>query len=811
MPRRGSNSELPPLSEATRGRPPRRSSLAAELAKTIGSTANPAQVRNKRRASAHGRGFKVAVEMLPALQAEERATKEREIRMRLRDVDTTYTQYFMRAEHTKAVLGLDVDTLQRDVRRVKEVMRAQNRFIIKTNSSFMQALDCCTVLALMFTATVTPYQISFINGDSGLVLLVCDRIVILIFTIGIVVSFLTPYREPLWKGGALVKDHRRIAVHYLRSWFAFDFISTLPLDELIVLFAGSISESNSTTLQLFRIVRLTRLVKLGRLARALRVVQRIAVLLEHKSELLNFSYTTRTLLQWMLLMMLTVHWFCCMWGVCAQMQYGQRTAKLYAGLADACRAQVDTSSTCLLPCELDALAVQVGEQRAFIQSREPWPCRMVTRGDFASGANATSSVDVYLYLLHSSGNFREARRPEENFLYYFVSYGTLIMRTLFIGAISGVRANSSPLLKAWQRRMDHLNMFLKEMNARPSLRDRCRKFLRDSYELELKRSFTNLYQSFSPRLGNEMRSVQTYSILGGVYFFVDCEHEYLRDLSPKLMYEAFERSEQIKHSEPTLYIVIEGTAVLGGRPLAAGQSWGFDVLIHSNSLRDDRIASALTFCQICCLSHDDLWEVARAYPASAKVLRFEALRLAIYRSQHMIAQYATVRGKERGSKNIIDDALRNLGENVPIEHSEAHTFLRSINGNVPLRGLATEQVQSADERLASRARTALQQEAELERKTRVSTPEKRTLMMTEDGAIDEAFDATAAVPPPLSSRAQIALASEVREMREDMRRVTAALEQQAVVLAGMQRISRLSHPRRQNVTKEGHQAESLAA
>ena len=50
------------------------------------------------------------------------------------------------------------------------------------------------------------------------------------------------------------------------------------------------------------------------------------------------------------------------------------------------------------------------------------------------------------------------------------------------------------------------------------------------------------------------------------------------------------------------------------------------------------------------------------YPASAKHLRIEALKLAIYRSQHLLAQYALSRGKDGDGPELIGEALQNLGE-----------------------------------------------------------------------------------------------------------------------------------------------------
>ena len=127
-----------------------------------------------------------------------------------------------------------------------------------------------------------------------------NYVVFFVFLVGMVLQFFQPYRESYLVGGARVKNHRKIAIRYLRSWFALDFISTMPY-ELVANLAmyGSFRPSTnlgvdaaasdgsgggtsvvvlkaSTTLRLLRLLRIMRLLKLGRVARASRVASRMA-------------------------------------------------------------------------------------------------------------------------------------------------------------------------------------------------------------------------------------------------------------------------------------------------------------------------------------------------------------------------------------------------------------------------------------------------------------------------------------------------------------------------------------------------------
>ncbi len=48
------------------------------------------------------------------------------------------------------------------------------------------------------------------------------------FLLDILINFLTTYPES--ETEEIVKNHRRIAIHYLKTWFAVDFIAVIPFD-----------------------------------------------------------------------------------------------------------------------------------------------------------------------------------------------------------------------------------------------------------------------------------------------------------------------------------------------------------------------------------------------------------------------------------------------------------------------------------------------------------------------------------------------------------------------------------------------------
>jgi hypothetical protein len=87
--------------------------------------------------------------------------------------------------------------------------------------------------------------------------------------------------------------------------------------------------------------------------------------------------------------------------------------------------------------------------------------------------------------------------------------------------------------------------------------------------------------------------------------------------------------EKVSHPEPMLSIVVRGTIVRGGKPFGKGECIGEDVLLRSQALRDRRTAVALTYCEICCLTKEDIDATAQSHPTSARHLRFEAFKIAM--------------------------------------------------------------------------------------------------------------------------------------------------------------------------------------
>uniref|UniRef100_A0A674CMY4 Ion transport domain-containing protein n=1 Tax=Salmo trutta TaxID=8032 RepID=A0A674CMY4_SALTR len=162
------------------------------------------------------------------------------------------------------------------------------------------AWDWVILLLVLYTALFTPYSAAFLldeRGDSlrrrcGYTcnpLNVVDLMVDVLVIVDIGINFRTTFVNP---NDEVVTQPWKIAVHYLKGWFAIDLVAALPFDLLIF---RSGSDEMATLIGLLKTARLLRLV-------------RVARKLDRYSE-----YGAAVLFLLMCTFVLIAHWLACIW------------------------------------------------------------------------------------------------------------------------------------------------------------------------------------------------------------------------------------------------------------------------------------------------------------------------------------------------------------------------------------------------------------------------------------------------------------------------------------------------------------------
>ena len=130
-----------------------------------------------------------------------------------------------RKEHEKEEMRQHF-AAQTDIYRQR--IRKLERGTIHPHSRFAQRWDLITILAILYTATVTPFEVGFLP-DGIWALFGINRAVDLVFAIDIGINFFMAYRERPDRGGQWIFDNHKIIRRYLRGWFAIDVITTMTI------------------------------------------------------------------------------------------------------------------------------------------------------------------------------------------------------------------------------------------------------------------------------------------------------------------------------------------------------------------------------------------------------------------------------------------------------------------------------------------------------------------------------------------------------------------------------------------------------
>lgn len=104
-------------------------------------------------------------------------------------------------------------------------------YIIPITSKWKIGFDFIIILLSIFYCTrviflVTFYNVDYIKSQETTGYLIFDYTLTTLYVIYMITNFFHSYQDS--KTGEIIKNNKKIALHYLTRWFAVDFISTIP-------------------------------------------------------------------------------------------------------------------------------------------------------------------------------------------------------------------------------------------------------------------------------------------------------------------------------------------------------------------------------------------------------------------------------------------------------------------------------------------------------------------------------------------------------------------------------------------------------
>lgn len=503
--------------------------------------------------------------------------------------------------------------LQRGPMGASTNARPKGSYYIDPTSEFMKKWDNFIILLLLFTAVVTPFEVSFLATALNM-LFYMNRCVDGGFIVDMFFQFFMGYQN---QDNIYIYDYGAIASRYLTGWFPIDFVSILPFDLLSI-----VMDSNSLQqLKVVRVIRLLRLIKLLRVLRSARIFKRI----EHS---LGWSYVTFALIKYFVLAMVTIHWVACIWAMAPQLIGDPLNWYTFSGIEDYAAGDKYAAAV-----EFSLMSLVIGY------------------GAFTP-ANTAERVVAIICMLLAGG------------IYAYI-----------IGAICQAVSQRDPGTQKFQQTMDLLNLYMHEIKMPQKDKIRMREFVASCAGLQRQKFYQEVLDVLSPKLRSEFAERTTGQWIRQVPFFccatpedVIAENDryteqkrFVSDIAMVLHRAAYTRGEMLfKTGEMAecMYIVQQGVIGAKGTILRAGQFCGEDMIMASG--RRIYRATAMTFCDTQTLSRGDLYNVLESgdYPETSKEIHIAALRMAIKKYfKQLVATIKSAHALDMGHKRMTEDDI----------------------------------------------------------------------------------------------------------------------------------------------------------
>ena len=219
------------------------------------------------------------------------------------------------------------------LKRFKTLKIQKAQCVLLPHSRLRQIAAMVMSLLLLWSATVTPYTLAFLDEDTSVTMEVLEAIVTFLFACDILLTFFSAYYNTT--DNILIVSHRLIALKYLRTWFFIDLVACFPTQLLDL--QGE-EQGNLKYNSFVRIIRLPRLYRLLRIFRIFKAFQtskgRHCLECLLRTNHLNPGITK--LLKFIFLSLLLSHIVACLWFLLSKMtDFDSHTWVIRSNLIDA--------------------------------------------------------------------------------------------------------------------------------------------------------------------------------------------------------------------------------------------------------------------------------------------------------------------------------------------------------------------------------------------------------------------------------------------------------------------------------------------
>ena len=382
--------------------------------------------------------------------------------------------------------------------------------------------DILVLLALAFTALVTPVETAFFKSPASLeeaidVLFIVNRIVDAIFIVDIFLNFATPVYSS--QHARMVWTHSEIALEYARFWLWIDVVSVIPFD-IIALLGNDQELGKLAGLSVLRLLRLAKLLRIFRASRILRRWESAISISHNRVQLAKFAFT----------IVLLAHWMACGFKL---VQVLEATTPNW--LTDYFENDFAANSTIV-----------------------PWESQYV-----AALYWAVMTITTIGY-----GDVNPATDPERWYAVLAMLFGGSVYAYI-IGSVCGIVASMDEIETHFHQRIDHLNRYLRDNEVPNAMRWKIREFFYDSKNAQKRQGTAHLLHDLSPdmreQLALHVKALAVNAVPYIAYSPVSEKKVFLTALALELKEKVFPSLETIGHPSEksrSLLVISKGAVLL---------------------------------------------------------------------------------------------------------------------------------------------------------------------------------------------------------------------------------------------------------
>jgi len=476
-------------------------------------------------------------------------------------------------------------------------------------SKLLSLWDGITSIALLYTATLTPYEVGFLPAATAVdAWFITNRLLDGIFVIDMALQFCVVYQKYTDSNSdhdaAWVTERRTIIRHYFFGWFWFDLLSIAPsiFDIVpVVLAAQGQDVGEIEKLSGFRAIRALRLIKLVRLIRASRL------LIRWQSRV-GLSHGTITMCKIVGTILVSAHWYACI--IALQALLHDDPAVTWLGLQGHCK-NVPVAQT----LEAAQLA-KMGAMDIFAHQ-----CEGLGAGAFYVAAFSWSAIVITG--LGGTDLYPSADSAETIIVTILVIFGALMWAKV-LATFCDLATNSDPSAIEYRQALDDLNRFCRDHALEPDLKRRLRQYFHQRKHVMMSRSASNVIHKMSTSLQIEVVVLVHSHWLKKIWFLDGAETACLVQLALRMEPCVFAPSELPE--ETHLYIIHRGIVMHGLKVLTSGRMWGEElILLDDRAHHASTIARCMTYVEVYSISRTAFFKVTNAFDGARRLVRRRAV------------------------------------------------------------------------------------------------------------------------------------------------------------------------------------------